>query len=81
MIIEFDYLVAYFQFLNKLNINDSGKVKEGGKEGGVAGNEEQASSYGLRIRVHNDLQQANRRFQIHTGRAVVLKRDITKQTT
>ena len=44
--------------------------------------EEQASSYRLRIRVHNDdLQRANRRLQIHTGRAVVLKSDITKQTT
>ena len=57
-------------------------MKEGGKEGGMGGSErEQASSYGLRIRVHNDLKRANRRLQIHTGRAVVLKSDITKQTT
>ena len=41
--------------------------------------EEQASSYRLRIRVHNDLQRANRRLQIHTGRAVVLKSDITNK--
>ena len=48
---------------------------------GVEGmRKEQASSYRLTIRVHNDLQRANRRLQIHTGRAVVLKSDITKQT-
>ena len=58
-------------------------MKEGGKEGGVHGGKEreQASSYGLRIRVHNDLKRVNRRLQIHTGRAVVLKSDIKKQTT
>ena len=51
------------------------------EEGGGGVEEEQASSYRLTIRVHNDLQRANRRLQIHTGRAVVLKSDITKQTT
>ena len=56
-------------------------MKEGGKEGGVGEEREEASSYGLRIRVHNHLKRANRRLQIHTGRAVVLKSDITKQTT
>ena len=53
------------------------------EERGVGGGgmeEEQASLYRLRIRLHNDLQRANRRLQIHTGRAVVLKSDITKQT-
>ena len=53
--------------------------ERGGGGGGME--EEQASLYRLRIRVHNDLQRANRRLQIHTGRAVVLKSDITKQTT
>ena len=41
--------------------------------GGGGMEEEQACSYRLRIKVHNDLQRANRRLQIHTGRAVVLK--------
>ena len=112
MIIEFDFLVAYFQFLqimlssslllthcliignmfseilnghsyvlqvtwstyidkhSRLNINDSGEVREG--EGVEGMREEQASSYRLTIRVHNDLQRTNRRLQIHTGGAVVL---------
>ena len=34
----------------------------------------------FRIKVLNDPQRANRRLQIHTGRAVVLKSDVTKQT-
>ena len=34
--------------------------------GGGRVEEEQASSYRLTIRVHNDLQRANRRLQIHT---------------
>ena len=55
--------------------------KEGGKEGGGGKEREQASPYSLRIRVHNDLKRAHRRLQIHTRRAVVLKSDITKQTT
>ena len=54
------------------------KEVKGGRGGG--NEREEASSYGLRIRVHNDLKRANRRLQIHTGRAVVLKSDITKQT-
>ena len=112
MIIESDFLLAYFQFLqimlsslllthclmiwdmfseilingynyvvqvtwstyiekhSRLNINDSGEVREG--EGVEGMREEQASSYRLTIRVHNDLQRTNRRLQIHTGRAVVL---------
>ena len=112
MIFEFDFLVAYFQFLqimlsslllthclmigdmfseilingynyvvqvtwstyidkhSRLNINDSGEVREG--EGVEGMRKEQASSYRLTIRVHNDLQRTNRRLQIHTGRAVVL---------
>ena len=55
------------------------KEVKGGRGGG--NEREEASSYGLRIRVHNHLKRANRRLQIHTGRAVVLKSDITKQTT
>ena len=52
-----------------------------GKEGGEGVAVEQARSYRLTIGVHNDLQQTNRRLQIHTGRVVFLKSDITKQTT
>ena len=52
-----------------------------GGKGGEGVEEEQESSYRSTIRVHNDLQRANRRLQIHTGRAaIVLKSDITKQT-
>ena len=119
VIIEFDFLVAYFQFLQimlssllsthclmigdmfseilncyncalqvtwsiyidkhfRLNINDSGEVREGG---GGRGGGRASKLIPFRIKVHNDLQRANRRLQIHTGRAVVLKSDITKQTT
>ena len=57
-------------------------MKEGGKEGGVGErNERKQAHTGLRIRVHNHLKRANRCLQIHTERAVVLKSDITKQTT
>ena len=72
---------TYIKKHSRLNINDSGEVREeerGEGGGGEGMEEEQASSYCLRIRVHNDLQRANRRLQMHTGRAVVLKSDITK---
>ena len=52
-------------------------MREEERGGGME--EEQASSYRLTIRVHNDLQRANRRLQIHTGNAVDFS-DITKQT-
>ena len=58
------------------NVQGRGK---GGRGGGKE--REQASPYSLRIRVHNDLKRTHRRLQIHTRRAVVLKSDITKQTT
>ena len=66
---------TYIDKHSRLNINDLGEAREG-----EAVEEEQASSYRLKIRVHNDLQRANRRLQIHTGKAVDLKSDITKQT-